>query len=121
MTRLVVSTRLVVGGLFVATALALTGCSAAPSIVGVWSADDGSGPKIIGDHGSCKGMYYLSPGKALDIGGPMTCALSSGQTGGYYTLVVSQPPNQASYQVAFSGNTMTILNSGQPLVVLTKQ
>lgn len=103
----------------VSATLLLAGCSSQASIDGVWSASDGS-IKTISSNGACTGMYY-NGGQPLDIGGPMSCALSSGQTDGYYTLVVTQPPNQASYQVEFNGDTMTLLNGGVEIVVLTRQ
>ena len=85
-------------------ALTLSACSGGSSVVGVWIAPDGSSA-FINEDGSCAGMYYNN-GQPLDIGGPMTCAFSGG------TLVVSQPPNQATYSVSFAGDTMTISSGG---------
>jgi hypothetical protein len=65
-------------------------------------------------------MYYNGT-TPLDIGGPETCALSSSQSNGFYTLVVNQPPNSASYQVNFSGSQMTLSSGGRTIVTLTKQ
>lgn len=87
-----------------ALALSLSACSGGDSVVGVWVAPDGSSA-FINEDGSCQGMYY-NQGQPLDIGGPMTCAYSGG------SLVVSQPPNQTTYDVSFDGDTMTISNSG---------
>lgn len=95
-------------GFAIATlALSLTACSGGDSVVGVWIAPDGSSA-FINEDGSCRGMYY-NQGQPLDIGGPMTCAYSGS------TLVVSQPPNQTSFDVSFSGDTMTISNSANEI------
>ncbi len=94
-------------GLLAAAALsllALTGCSGSGGVVGVWIAPDGSSA-FINDDGSCSGMYYNN-GQPLDIGGGMTCAYSGS------TLVVSQPPNQITYSVELSGDTMTLTSGG---------
>jgi hypothetical protein len=104
----------------VAGALALAGCSTTPSITGVWSASDGSATKVINEDGSCSGMYYNGT-EPLDIGGPMTCALSSSDASGYFSLIVRQPPNQATYEVQFADNTMTLSSGGTEIVTLTKQ
>ncbi|KAA1380494.1 hypothetical protein [Aeromicrobium fastidiosum] len=104
-------------------ALTSAGCAdAAPSIVGVWSASDGSVTKTITEDGQCSGMYYNGT-EPLDIGGGMSCTLSDAETDGRYTLVVRQPPNQASYQVAFdSDDQMTVYTSGgTEIVTLTRQ
>jgi hypothetical protein len=98
----------------------LAGCSSSVSITGTWTASDGSQTKIINADGSCSGMYYN--GKApLDIGGPETCTLSSAAANGFYSLVVRQSPNQASYQVKFDGDKMTMSLGGQDSVTLTRQ
>lgn len=103
-----------------ASVVLLAGCSSSVSITGTWTASDGSQTKIINSDGSCSGMYYN--GKApLDIGGPETCTLSSAATNGYYSLVVRQPPNQATYQVKIDGNKMTMMLGGQDSVTLTRQ
>jgi hypothetical protein len=70
--------------------------------VGVWIAPDGATAFIL-ENGVCSGMYY-NGSVPLDIGGGMTCAYAGN------TLVVSQPPNQISYKVYYSGDTMTIVN-----------
>jgi len=92
------------------------------SIAGIWQPSDGSALKTIEDGGACTGMYYDGT-TPLDIGGPMTCVLSQNESNGYYILVVRQPPNQASYQVRFSGdNTMTMYTSANlKIVTLTRQ
>lgn len=98
----------------------LVGCSSSVTITGTWTASDGSPTKIINADGSCSGMYYN--GKApLDIGGPETCALSSAATNGFYSLVVRQSPNQATYQVKFDGDKMTMSLGGNDSVTLTRQ
>ena len=104
----------------VTAALLLTGCTSTPTITGMWSASDGSATKIVNDDGSCSGMYYNGT-TPLDIGGGMTCTLSDAESDGYYTLVVSQPPNQASYQVMFDGDDMVMSSGGVDIVTLTKQ
>ncbi|WP_278262223.1 hypothetical protein [Nocardia sp. AG03] len=73
------------------------------AIAGTWTASDGSGTKTFGsDGGQCDGFYY-SNGVPLDIGGPMTCTISSKpDTDGRYTLVVTQSPNRARYSVEFT-------------------
>jgi hypothetical protein len=93
----------------------------APSaIVGVWSASDGSGTKVIDGSGQCSGMYWNN-GIPLDIGGPMHCALGSQQASdGSYTLVVQQPPNQANYAVAFHGYSFNLVSGGVS-ITLTRQ
>lgn len=65
-------------------------------------------------------MYYNGT-TPLDIGGGMTCTLSDSESGGYYQMVVSQPPNQITYQVKFSGDSMTLVSGGQEIVTLTRQ
>jgi hypothetical protein len=92
------------------------------SLAGVWSASDGTSPKIISDDGQCSGMYY-DGSSPLDIGGPMSCTFAQNQSDGYYLLVVRQSPNQASYEVRFSDdNTMTMYTTaGAKIVTLTRQ
>jgi len=92
--------------------VALAGCGGAPTLTGNWSADDGSGTKVVNDAGACRGMFY-SGGKPLDIGGGMSCSLSDKKgSNDRYSLVVSQPPNEASYQVEFSGNDSATVYDG---------
>ncbi|OCG73578.1 hypothetical protein [Microbacterium sediminis] len=88
----------------------------------MWQPDDGSGVKTIAEDGSCTGMYY-NAGQPLDIGGGMTCTLGSEENDGAYVLVVSQPPNEASYLVRFDGNDTAVVmsQSGEPLVTLERQ
>ena len=82
----------------------VVGNTSTPDLVGNWQADDRTGMKVIRPNGACSGMYY-SHGRPLDIGGGMSCSLSSNEgSNGRYTLVVSQPPNQATFAVAFDGN-----------------
>ncbi|MGJ3191246.1 hypothetical protein [Paenarthrobacter sp. FR1] len=103
--------------------LAISGCgAAAPTLTGNWKADDGSGTKVIMSDGRCKGMYY-SGGRPLDIGGGMTCSLSEKKgSNGRYSLVVSQPPNQASFQVEFIGeNSATVYSGSNKLFTMARQ
>lgn len=101
------------GMMLVCLTAALTGCGGgAPDLTGNWSADDGTGTKVINEAGACRGMFY-SGGKPLDIGGGMSCSLSEKKSSnGRYSLVVSQPPNQASYQVEFSGDDAATVYDG---------
>lgn len=112
------------GIITVAAATLLTslvaGCTAQPTITGVWAAADGSPAKTINDDGSCTGMYY-DHGKVLDIGGPESCHLSQGQNNGRYDLVVQQPPNQETLQVKLDGDTMTVYSGGAAVATLTRQ
>lgn len=109
-----------ISAVLVASLAMVAGCSSQVSITGTWSASDGSETKVINDDGSCSGMYY-NGATVLDIGGPETCTLSSTSTGGYYSLVVRQAPNQITYQVAIDGDTMTLTSGGQEIVTLTRQ
>ena len=102
----------------------LTGCGGAPSLVGNWQADDGTGMKVITSGGRCSGMYYLGPGDPLDIGGGMSCSMSSKKdSNGHYSLVVSQPPNQQTLTVSFNGNDEATIydSSGDRLFAMTRQ
>ncbi len=99
--------RVVRASLLLGVALVLSACGSGTSPVGVWIAPDGSKAFIL-DNGMCSGMYYNN-GEPLDIGGGMTCAYSGN------TLVVSQPPNQISYKVLYSGDTMTITNGSMSI------
>ncbi|MFD5984918.1 hypothetical protein [Streptomyces cyaneofuscatus] len=77
------------------------GKAGAAAMVGKWRTSDSSGPKVFGEDGRCTGFYYNN-GAPLDIGGPMTCTISSTpDADDRYTLVVTQSPNQATYKVAF--------------------
>jgi hypothetical protein len=103
---------------------ALSGCGGTPSLVGQWRADDGTGAKLIGSNGACSGMYYVGPGDPLDIGGPMSCSMSSKKDGaGRYSLVVTQPPNQQTLRISFDGNdAATVYDSaGTRLFSMTRQ
>ena len=101
------------------SAAVLAACSSPVSIAGTWSASDGSPMKVIGADGTCTGMYY-SGNRVLDIGGPETCALSSKEVDGYYSLVVRQAPNEITYQVAIEADTMTLMTGGTAIVTLTR-
>lgn len=88
----------------VGASMGLAGCGSTPELTGNWSPDDGTGTKVINETGACRGMFY-SGGKPLDIGGGMSCSLSDKKgSNDRYSLVVSQPPNEASYEVEFNGN-----------------
>ncbi|MFE6766444.1 hypothetical protein [Streptomyces sp. NPDC057689] len=72
------------------------------AMVGNWKASGSSSPQTFGEDGRCSGFYYAN-GAPLDIGGPMTCTISSSaDADDRYTLVVTQSPNQATYKVAFN-------------------
>lgn len=93
----------------------------APSLTGTWTSSDGK-TKIFGADGSCEGAYYAG-GKPLDIGGPMTCQLSSQpDSSGKYQLMVRQGPNSAIYVIEFHGSSEASVStkSGQPLYTITK-
>lgn len=101
----------------------LTGCAGGtPDISGMWVPDDGSGIKTINSDGTCSGMFYNN-GQPLDIGGGMACTLSETETDGFYTLVVRQPPNEATYRVSFDGDDAMTMHTSvdQPIVTLTRQ
>ena len=88
-----------------AVVVALSACGTSePTLAGIWQPDDGSGTKIINEDGSCGGMYYDS-GRPLDIGGVATCTLGDKATDGAYSLVVRQPPNEATYLIRFDDDT----------------
>lgn len=115
-----VTAALVASGLLGAV---LSGCAGSPpSLAGNWKADDGTATKVIMSDGRCKGMYY-SGGEPLDIGGGMTCSLSDKKASNdRYSLVVSQPPNQASFQVEFSGSdSATVYSGSTKLFTMTRQ
>lgn len=103
--------------------LCLTACGGPPSLAGNWQADDGTGMKVINSSGACSGMYY-SGGEPLDIGGPMSCSLSSEEgSNGRYSLVVTQSMNQAIMSVSFNGDDeATVYDSfGNRLFSMTRQ
>ena len=73
------------------------------SIAGTWTASDGE-TITFSDDGPCEDAFY-SDGKPLDIGGPMTCHLSSKpDSSGRYQLIVRQSPNKMTYLVEFTGD-----------------
>lgn len=89
----------------------------ATALVGTWTASDRSGTKVFRGNGPCEGFYYNN-GAPLDIGGPMTCTISSTPDAqGRYTLTVMQAPNQDSYKVAFDSTDHAVVytDSGQKL------
>lgn len=92
--------------------MALASCSSEVTLIGNWQPDDGSGVKVITESGQCQGMFYAG-GKPLDIGGGMTCSMSEKKNDdGRYSLVVSQPPNRATYYVEFvDSNTVDVYDS----------
>lgn len=114
-----------VGTIFAAilVLLVLTACGGSPSLVGNWHADDGTGMKVISSNGACSGMYY-SRGEPLDIGGPMSCSISSKKgSDGRYSLVVTQSPNQQTLKVSFDGNDEATVydSSGDRLFTMERQ
>lgn len=104
--------------------LCLTACGGPPSLAGNWRADDGTGMKVINSGGACSGMYYLGPGDPLDIGGPMSCSLSSEEgSDGRYSIVVTQSMNQQTLTVAFDGDDEATVydGAGNRLFSMTRQ
>jgi hypothetical protein len=104
--------------------LSLSGCGGPSSLAGQWRADDGTGVKLIDSNGACSGMFYVGPGDPLDIGGPMSCSLSSKKgSDGRYSLVVTQSMNQQTLKVAFDGNDEATVygSSGDRLLSMTRQ
>ncbi len=104
-------------------ALTLSACGGPPSLTGNWMADDGSGTKVIMADGRCSGMYY-SQGEPLDIGGGMSCSMSSKKgENGRYSLVVTQPPNKTTLYVSFDGDDEATVydSSGDRLFSMTRQ
>ncbi|RSM70395.1 hypothetical protein DL991_37695 [Amycolatopsis sp. WAC 01375] len=92
-------------------------------LVGSWRSSDDTGTKVYsGNGGSCEGFYYHQ-GRVLDIGGQMTCRISSQpDVNGRYTFQVTQKPNQASYKITFdSPDQATIYGSdGAPIYRLSR-
>jgi len=84
----------------------------ASTVVGNWTASDGTGAKSFSADGQCDGVFY-NEGKPLDIGGPMTCALSQKpDSNGFYTLRVTQSMNKATYKLHFdSTDHLTVFDS----------
>lgn len=91
--------------------------------VGTWRASDGTGTKTFGGNGGqCSGLYYHG-GEPLDIGGPMTCAISGKpDERNRYDLQVAQGPNRTTLKIAFdSDDHATVYGpNGEPLVELTR-
>lgn len=107
----------------VSMSLFLSACGGPPSLVGNWRADDGTGTKVIMENGLCSGMYY-SQGDPLDIGGGMRCSMSSEKgSNGRYALVVTQPPNEATFYISFDGDDeATVYDSaGNRLFTMVRQ
>ncbi|MEV6713447.1 hypothetical protein AB0M48_15575 [Lentzea sp. NPDC051208] len=78
------------------------GADVSQTAVGTWTASDGTGTKTFGGNGAqCEGFYYHQ-GKPLDIGGPMSCSLSSApDSENRYSLIVKQGSNQATFKISF--------------------
>jgi hypothetical protein len=94
----------------------------ASTVVGNWTASDGTGNKSFSSDGQCDGVFY-NQGKPLDIGGPMSCALSEKpDSNGLYTLRVTQSMNKATYKLRFdSTDHATVFDSaGQKLYELER-
>lgn len=91
--------------------------------VGTWTASDGTGTKTFGGNGAqCDGFYYHQ-GKPLDIGGPMSCTLSSAPDAqNRYSLIVKQGPNQATFKIEFDQADHAVVygSNGTKLYELTK-
>jgi hypothetical protein len=89
------------------------------SLVGTWSASDGSGTKVMDANGRCTGFYYNN-GAPLDIGGPMYCSVSG--HGDSYLLTVTQQPNESSYRVEFTSADHAVVSAtgGQRLYELDR-
>jgi hypothetical protein len=88
------------------------GGNGATAMAGTWTASDGTGTKTFNGNGPCTGFYYNN-GVPLDIGGPMTCTISSKPDAqGFYTLTVTQSPNESSYKLHFdSSDRATVYSS----------
>jgi hypothetical protein len=117
-------------GVLAAAAISLAGCGSVtggnshepPSLAGTWTPSDGTQAKVFNDDGSCEGAYYAD-GRPLDIGGPMSCHMSSGaDASGRYKLLVTQGPNESTYLVEFKGaNSASVYTtSGKLLYTLTR-
>lgn len=95
----------------------------AQTAVGTWTASDGTGTKTFGGNGAqCDGFYYHQ-GKPLDIGGPMSCTLSSAPDGeNRYSLIVKQGTNQATFKIAFDKADHAVVygSNGAKLYELTR-
>ncbi|HEY9327516.1 MAG TPA: hypothetical protein VIS09_04645 [Streptomyces sp.] len=91
-------------------------------MVGTWKTLGSSSPKVFGEDGRCSGFYYNN-GAPLDIGGPMTCTVSSTpDADDRYTLVVTQSPNQATYKVAFDtpDHALVYSSTGQKIYEINR-
>lgn len=86
------------GGAILGLALALTGCSSSPDMVGMWESTGPSSTAYFYDDGTCEGMM------SVDIGGPMYCSVSESEQDGYYVLEVRQSENSATYLVQPDGD-----------------
>jgi hypothetical protein len=92
------------------------------AIVGTWTASDGTGIKTMGSNNQCAGFYYAN-GTPLDIGGPMSCAISSKPDAqNRYSLTVTQSPNKNTYKIQFDTvDQATVYSStGQRLYAITR-
>jgi hypothetical protein len=94
------------------TAIGGSSSADASTVVGNWTASDGTGNKSFNSDGRCDGVFY-NEGKPLDIGGPMSCSLSTKpDSDGLYTLLVTQSMNKATYKVRFdSTDHITVFDS----------
>lgn len=105
----------------VAAAPAVTTTAAArggprQSLTGMWEPSDGTATKKFSADGRCTGMLY-SGGKPLDIGGPMTCMLSTkADSMGRFTLAVEQSVNSATYLIAFTGTDTASVYKGETVL-----
>lgn len=105
--------------------LVLTACvgGRAPSLVGNWEADDGTGIKVVRSNGACSGLMYFGPGNPTDIGSGMSCSMSSKKDNDdRYSLVVSDSLQQVTLKVAFDGDDTARIysSSGDLLLTMTR-
>ncbi|MFG2595786.1 hypothetical protein [Streptomyces sp. NPDC048462] len=92
------------------------------AMVGTWKAAGSADPMVFGQDGTCSGFYYDN-GAPLDIGGPMTCSISStADEDGRYAFVVTQSPNKATYRVGFVNDARAVVYSstGQKIYEMSR-
>lgn len=115
------SSAAVPGGGIASSAAAPSVSVEAPSLAGTWASSDGE-TKVFSESGACKGAFYAG-GKPLDIGGPMSCQLSSKPvSSGRYQLMVRQDGNRATDLVEFKGSDEATVytKTGQLLYTITR-
>lgn len=113
------------GRWLLAVGLALAACSSPPppSLVGTWTASNGSESKVIHDDGTCTGFGSVDvPG--VNLGGPTTCTLADEpDPAGRYRLDIAQSNTGWSYLVTFDGDTASVYtrDGAELLYVLTRK